>query len=225
MLARFRPSPAMVVACVALAVALGGSAYAVTSLPDNSVGTKQLKDRAVTRKKIKDGALTGRKIAKRAISRRNLDIRALGTLPSADTATRALTAGNANAVGGQTVKKISWFVPASTAPRTLFNAVGLKITASCDSASHIIVNASGPATNNAELQAHIDADGTFVSLGDSTFNSGDSDSLTRDSTTEGSGVLAYATSDGHVATMDYGFDFSTSLPGVACGFWGEMIYS
>jgi hypothetical protein len=52
-------------------------------------------------------------------------------------------------------------VPANTPARTLFNAVGFKITASCDNASHIIVNASGPATNNGELQGHIDANGTF----------------------------------------------------------------
>jgi hypothetical protein len=47
-----RPSAAMVVACVALAIALGGTSYAAISLPANSVGTKQIKDRAVTKKKI-----------------------------------------------------------------------------------------------------------------------------------------------------------------------------
>lgn len=34
------PSPAMVVACIALAIALSGAAYAAT-LPRNSVGTPQ----------------------------------------------------------------------------------------------------------------------------------------------------------------------------------------
>ncbi len=33
------PSPAMVVACVALTVALGGTGYAAIKLPRNSVGT------------------------------------------------------------------------------------------------------------------------------------------------------------------------------------------
>ena len=47
-----RPSAAMVVACVALVIALGGTSYAAISLPANSVGTKQIKDRAVTKKKI-----------------------------------------------------------------------------------------------------------------------------------------------------------------------------
>jgi hypothetical protein len=40
---RHRPSPAMVVACFALAIALGGTSYAAVSLPKNSVGTKQLR--------------------------------------------------------------------------------------------------------------------------------------------------------------------------------------
>jgi hypothetical protein len=45
------------VACIALFVALGGTSYAVTQLPRNSVGTKQLKKSAVTSKKIKDGTI------------------------------------------------------------------------------------------------------------------------------------------------------------------------
>ncbi|MEA2198379.1 MAG: hypothetical protein QOJ25_2430 [Solirubrobacteraceae bacterium] len=62
-----RPSPAMLVALVALFVALGSGAYAAISVPRNSVGTPQLKhgavtgvalhDNAVTSSKVKDGAL------------------------------------------------------------------------------------------------------------------------------------------------------------------------
>lgn len=46
------PSPAMLIACVALAVSLGGTSYAAFVLPANSVGTKQLKNGAVTKSKI-----------------------------------------------------------------------------------------------------------------------------------------------------------------------------
>lgn len=53
-----RPSPAMLVACIALVVALGGTGYAAFKLPKNSVGTKQLKKRAVTTRKLKNGAVT-----------------------------------------------------------------------------------------------------------------------------------------------------------------------
>ncbi len=52
-----RPSPAMVVACLALAVSLGGVGYAAVTLPKNSVGTVQLKNGAVTSKKVKNRSL------------------------------------------------------------------------------------------------------------------------------------------------------------------------
>ena len=51
------PSPALVVSLVALAVALGGTGYAVTQLPKNSVGAAQLKKDAVTGAKVKAGSL------------------------------------------------------------------------------------------------------------------------------------------------------------------------
>ena len=57
-LLRLRPSPAMVVACIALTVALGGtSVAAIQALPKNSVGTKQLKKNAVVSAKVKNRSL------------------------------------------------------------------------------------------------------------------------------------------------------------------------
>ena len=52
-------SPSLIVACIALLVALGGTSLAAVSviLPANSVGTKQLKNNAVTSAKVKDGSL------------------------------------------------------------------------------------------------------------------------------------------------------------------------
>jgi hypothetical protein len=57
---RLAPSPAMVVSCIALLVALGGVGYAATALPRNSVGTAQLKRNAVTSIKVKDRSLLAR---------------------------------------------------------------------------------------------------------------------------------------------------------------------
>ena len=56
-------SPAMIVACVALIVALSGVSYAATVLPKNSIGTAQLQKKAVTGKKIARNAVTGPKVA------------------------------------------------------------------------------------------------------------------------------------------------------------------
>lgn len=55
---RFRPSPALVVASLALAVALGGTGYAAVVLPANSVGTAQLKNGAVVGSKVKAHSLS-----------------------------------------------------------------------------------------------------------------------------------------------------------------------
>src|SRR5947207_1628224 len=52
------PSPALVVACLALAISLSGAAYAVsTALPRNSVGALQLKNNAVNSAKVKNASL------------------------------------------------------------------------------------------------------------------------------------------------------------------------
>ncbi len=56
------PSPAMLVACVALVAALGGVSYAAGVLPNHSVGAAQLKKKAVTRAKLKRNAVTGAKV-------------------------------------------------------------------------------------------------------------------------------------------------------------------
>jgi len=50
------PSPALIVACLALVVALGGVSYAAGVLPANSVGPKQIKKRAVGLRKISPAA-------------------------------------------------------------------------------------------------------------------------------------------------------------------------
>lgn len=51
------PSPAMLVAMLALFVALGGSSYAAVQLGKNSVGAKQLKKNSVTSPKVKPRSL------------------------------------------------------------------------------------------------------------------------------------------------------------------------
>lgn len=78
-----RPSPAMVVACVALVFALGGtSVAAVSALAPNSVGPRQLRTGAVTRAKIRNNAVTSTKVANRSLLRGDF---APGQLPAGPT--------------------------------------------------------------------------------------------------------------------------------------------
>jgi hypothetical protein len=53
----------MVVALIALGVALGGTSYAATKLPRNSVTTKQIKNNSVTSAKVKDRTLRSQDFA------------------------------------------------------------------------------------------------------------------------------------------------------------------
>ena len=69
----WRPSAPLVISLLALFVALGGGAYAVSvKLKPNSVKTKNLKNGAVKTQKLADGAVTGEKIATGAIDRSKL---------------------------------------------------------------------------------------------------------------------------------------------------------
>jgi hypothetical protein len=81
MLKRLRPSPAMVVALIALFVALGGTAYAVKQINGST-----LVNRSVSNVKIKKSSLT----------RAEINLKALGTVPKAALATKASTASTAD---------------------------------------------------------------------------------------------------------------------------------
>ena len=75
----------MVVACIALAVALGGTSYAAIRLPVNSVCSTQLKRGAVTAVKVRGNSLTGMQINEASLAK----------VPFVDRATNAATADTA----------------------------------------------------------------------------------------------------------------------------------
>ncbi len=85
-----RPSPAMIVALVALVCALTGTAWA--ALGKNSVGSKQLKSNAVTTAKIKKEAVTAKKVKKGTLTGTQINLAKLGTVPSATNAAHATLA-------------------------------------------------------------------------------------------------------------------------------------
>ena len=91
-----RPSPALVLAFVALFAALAGGAYAAKKVAKGSVITKSIKKGAVTSAKVLDDTLTGRDINESS----------LGEVPLATKAKSADTATTADRVGGKSATQL-----------------------------------------------------------------------------------------------------------------------
>jgi hypothetical protein len=223
----YRPSPAMIVALIALFVALSGTTYAVTRLPSRSVGSSQIKSKAVITRTLKARNVTRTKIARSAIdsslvqndSLRGTDIleASLGTVPSASKAV------NADKVGGLSVQKFSFRVSAGTASTNVLNVGGLAINASCNSGTNLTVSAS-----TAVSGANIHSGGTFdpgsqsFYVENDSFDVGGSFDPLQTGTTFGTnvnGTLVYARPDGGVVTVEYLANESPAL----CVFAGTAI--
>jgi hypothetical protein len=154
-----RPSPAMVVALIALFVALGGVSYGFASgsidsreVKNNSLRTGDLRNNDVRSVDIRNNEIRGRDIRNSTV--RTEDIGAnqvkggdvlessLGQVPKASVAT---TAGVAGAISSQA--KISARQGPSTGAQTVYDSGTLKLTASCGPAAQPTVTASTSVAN------------------------------------------------------------------------------
>jgi len=108
MSSKLRPSPALILATLALVVALGGTAYAVTKIDGSA-----LVDHSVSGRKMINDTLTGTQIKESS----------LGKVPHA---------GDAGTVSGLTVRKV-FYAPASTSGSAtkLFSLGGLTVKGAC----------------------------------------------------------------------------------------------
>ncbi len=125
-----RPSPAMVVACLALLVALTGtSVAAVNQLGRNTVGPLQIKNGAVTNPKIRNNAVTSAKVANRSLLRSDF---APGQLPAGPTGPQgpvgpagpAGAAGPAGTIGAITVRSANTAIQDTTVNGQFVTRVG-----------------------------------------------------------------------------------------------------
>lgn len=86
-----RPSPAMIVAILALFVALGGTVYAAST-----INGKSIKKNSLPGNRIKKKTATGNRLKNDTITGTQVNEATLGKVPSATTADTAATAGTAN---------------------------------------------------------------------------------------------------------------------------------
>ena len=105
------PSPAMVVACVALVVALSGTGYAAVQLSRNSVGATQIRPAAVRSSEVKDRSLRARDFARGQLPR--------GATGAAGAVGPAGPAGPTGATGPAGPSALEVAVPAARATRPL----------------------------------------------------------------------------------------------------------
>ena len=89
MVRRFRPSPALVIAVIALFVSLGGFSYAAA----DRIGTRQIANGAVTAKKLHKNSVTAKKIHNSAVTAPKLANGAVSALKTAPTIVKVWTAG------------------------------------------------------------------------------------------------------------------------------------
>ncbi|HEY7280572.1 MAG TPA: hypothetical protein VID47_03160 [Actinomycetota bacterium] len=136
---RMRPSPAMVVATIALVISLGGVGYAA-----GLIGTNDIKDGAVTTPKLHADAVTSGKVAPHSLTRVDIDVPKLGKVPA------AATADNALALGGE--------IPAAfeRSTRVLFGAaradLGTPQFLFADPAVGVNLFTAGNASSNPQVQ-------------------------------------------------------------------------
>jgi hypothetical protein len=95
-----RPSPALVVACLALFVALGGTVLAATKIDGRTIKVKSLPGNRLTPgslpgNRLAPGTIPGNRLTSKSITGAQIDITTLGQIPSADHATSADTARRA----------------------------------------------------------------------------------------------------------------------------------
>ncbi len=113
---------ANLVAMLALIVALGGAAYAVTVAPKNSVRSKSVKNDTLKGKDIKDNKLTGADVKANSIGGPDIDEGSLAKVP------RAADADTVNGHGAEcpaaTVEHLGWCYDSAGNPEnTLLGAM------------------------------------------------------------------------------------------------------
>ncbi len=225
---RRRPSPAMVVALVALSVALAGTA---TALPGRStvkkddiaraaVRAKHIYSKAVRTKHIRARNVTRSKISRRAI---DSDLVGVDALTGQNIVESSLSSvPNSSKVNGRSVEKIAFVAGPGTASTQVLNLNGLAVSAACSAGPVLDVTAGTTVAG-----ALIHAGGTHGAAGpyytaDDAFNPGELFGVLQNAVTGSTdlrGTLTYVRPDGEVVTVD----FMAQERAAGCVFAGTAI--
>ena len=141
-----RPSPAMVVALVALFVSLGGVSYGFATgaidsreIKNNTIRTQDIRNNEVRGRDIRNSTIRSEDIGANQVKGPDVLESSLGIVPSAN------TANSAGSLSSQ--QKIGYQAGASTGAQTIYDSGKLKLTASCSGAPQPTVTASTTVAN------------------------------------------------------------------------------
>ncbi len=167
MLARLtsrRPSPAFVISCLALFIALGGTSYAAAKLKKNSVGTREIKTNGVGASEIKAKAVRSSEVNNNSLTGDDINESTLGQVPSAASAVSATSAQTAQTLAGSTITKINYQAQTNTGATQIFSGGGMTLNASCTAGGDITLTAASTVENaivhaaNANITTSTDTD-------------------------------------------------------------------
>jgi len=106
---------ANLISIVALAIALGGAAYAVTKAPKNSVVSKSVKNKSLKGKDVKDNSLKGKDVKDNSLKGADIDESSLGKVPNADAVD-----GHSAECPPDTVENLGWCFDLAGSPQGPF---------------------------------------------------------------------------------------------------------
>jgi hypothetical protein len=200
-----RPSPAFVIATLALVVALGGTSYAATKISGSqikkhSISGNRLKNNTLTGKQINEGKLGTVPKAAHANSATSANhATTAGTATHATTAGTATTAGSATTVDGNGLGSFSFTVAKDGASQTA-TFPGVTLSGNCASGLVNLDAAGTSDTGESIVITSIDA-GAASSAADSSFTTGDADAISPDSATNGTATAVVTRGAGLATTI------------------------
>jgi hypothetical protein len=218
-----RPSPALVIACLALFLSLGGVSYGVATgfidsreiknntirskdVRNNTLRTFDIRNNEVRGFDIRNSSVQGRDVAFNTLTGADISEADLAKVPSAAAADSATTAGS---VGGVGMHRFAYAAEAGTGFVEILNFGGLRLEARCVAPMSLEVRGT-PADPNSEVgsdfsgAAHEGFAGTLVD-------------------TPGAGVIAFAAPSGAAVTVQaLAVEELNGVHGTTndCGFFG-----
>lgn len=195
-----RPSPAVIIAFIALLGAWGGPAVAQSligskHIKDASIRGRDIRANTITGRHVKN--LTGRDIRPNGLDGSDIDEETLDQVPS------AMRADTAKGLEKASLNRVAYAEPAGSGTATLFEAGGLRVQASCAADGTLVATADAPGATGAIARASVTRPGGSSLQRDDDFGGADTLDLVDGGATGLDGRLTYWSPNGDVITLQY----------------------